>query len=116
METFRSIHLQKNVGFVLEAARRAPVLFLHHGAPNAVMMSADEFRRLKVAAGEAVPSDLARTRSVTQRGLPNDPLGYDTSDFISCAKQMANDALSGRNKKAVQAELARVRRRLRIRA
>ena len=41
----------------------------------------------------------------------DDPLGYDTSDENAAIRQMAADALSGKNKEAVQAELDRVRRR-----
>lgn len=41
-----------------------------------------------------------------------DALGYDTRDFAAAARETAADALSGRNGKAVSAELESVRRRL----
>lgn len=34
-----------------------------------------------------------------------DPLGYDTDDFLECAKAMADDALAGRHKEAVEKEI-----------
>jgi PHD/YefM family antitoxin component YafN of YafNO toxin-antitoxin module len=114
MEMFRSTHLQKHLGDVREAARKAPVLFLHHGQPNAVMMSVEEFQRLKTAAGEPVPPEVRRRRAVTQQGLPPDPLGYDTSDFWACAREMAEAAQSGRNAEAVRDEIVRAERRLGI--
>ena len=112
VETFRSTHLQKHLGEVQEAARREPVLFVHHGQPKAVMMSVEEFRRLKSAAGEPVPAEARQRRPVIQKGLPPDPLGYDTSEFWACAREMADAALSGRNHDAVQEEIARAERRL----
>jgi len=42
----------------------------------------------------------------------DDPLGYDTSD-PDYVRRMAEDALSGRNRIYVEAELAPVRRRFR---
>ena len=41
-----------------------------------------------------------------------DVLGYDTErDFMEVAREMAEDALSGRNREAVEAELERFRSR-----
>lgn len=34
-----------------------------------------------------------------------DPLGYDTSDILECARAMADDALAGRHKAAVKKEI-----------
>jgi PHD/YefM family antitoxin component YafN of YafNO toxin-antitoxin module len=34
------------------------VLLISHGKPRSVIMSAEEFRRLKTAAGELVPSEV----------------------------------------------------------
>lgn len=112
METFRSTQMQKHLRDVQDAARKEPVLFLHHGQPSTVLMSVEEFQRLKSAAGEPVPPEVRRRHPVTQRGLPPDPLGYDTSDFRACALEMAEAALSGRNAEAVAAEIARAERRL----
>lgn len=49
-------------------------------------------------------------RAVTVR-LDDDPLGCDVSDLDAAPRRMAEDALSGRTREAVEAELARVRHR-----
>jgi hypothetical protein len=116
VETFRSSHLQKNVGEVQDAARKAPVLFLHHGQPKSVMMSVEEFRRLKTAAGETLPVEVEKRRAVTQRGLPPDPLGYDTTDLYACARAMADAVRSERNQAAVRTEIERAEWRLGLRS
>jgi hypothetical protein len=56
--------------------------------------------------------DLPTKRPVTIRGPVEDVLGYDTTDFLQCAREMAQAALSGRNADTVEAELGAVRRRL----
>jgi prevent-host-death family protein len=112
MDEFRSLHLQKNLGDVLASAEVAPVVLVNRGQPRVVLMSAAEFRRLKQAAGEPVPSATMPRRPVVIRGRRDDPLGYDTTDFLRCARAMAEAALAGRNREAVEAELAKVRRRL----
>lgn len=111
MQTFRSVQLQKNLRMVQDAARREPVLFTHHGQPNVVLMSVEEFQRLKAAAGEPVPPEILRRHALTQTGLAPDPLGYDTSDLATCALEMAAAALSGRNRDAVAKEIEQVERR-----
>lgn len=112
MDEFRSLHLQKNLGDVLASAEVAPVVLVNRGQPRAVLMSAAEFRRLKQAAGEPVPAAAMPRHPAVIRGRRHDPLGYDTSDFLRCAREMAEAALSGRNREAVEAELARIRKRL----
>lgn len=111
MQTFRPRDLQKNLRMVQDAARREPVLFLHYGQPNVVLMSVEEFQRLKVAAGEPAPPEMLRRHAETQNGLAPDPLGYDTSDLATCALEMAAAALSGRNRDAVAKEIEQVERR-----
>lgn len=51
-------------------------------------------------------------QSLAAQGIPDDPLGYDTSDFFASARQMAENALSGKNKSATKKELERIRKRL----
>jgi hypothetical protein len=108
MLKFTSLDLQQRIGDVQNAALKEPVAVTFHGRPRNVMMSVEEFERLKTAAGESLPADLRKARAVTQRGLPDDSLGYETSDFWACAEAMADAALSGRNKLAVQAEISAV--------
>jgi hypothetical protein len=72
-----------------------------------VISSVEEFIRLKQASGEPVPKDVIRARkAVVRRGLPEDPLGYDTTDIKACTLSMADAALSGRNRAFVEAEIA----------
>jgi sigma54-dependent transcription regulator len=79
-----------------------------HGKPRNVIMSAEEFVRLKRAAGEPVPAEAEPRRARTIRA-PDDPLGYDTRDYETAVARMIDDVRSGRTKPAVQEELARVR-------
>jgi prevent-host-death family protein len=111
MHSFTSHDLQKQTGDIQSAATREPVLITHHGKPRAVMMSVEEYRRLKERAGEAVPAALIpRKRGVTVRA-EDDPLGYDVSDLDAAVRRMVEDVRSGRTADAVEAELAGVRRR-----
>lgn len=75
MRELRSVLLQKDLEGVVQAAIEAPVVLLNLGQPRAVLMSAEEYRRLKEAAGEPVPSAALPRRAVTQVGLPDDPEG-----------------------------------------
>ncbi len=112
MRTFSSQDLQQQTGEIQRAAVSGPVVIMSHGKPRSIVMSVDEFRRLKQAAGEAVPPELKKPRPVVRRVPMRDPLGYSTSDLKSLALAMADAALSGRNKDAVRAEIAAVERRL----
>ena len=56
---------------VAAAAETAPVVLLNRGQPRLVVMSAAEIRRLKSAAGEAIPADaLSRRPLVIRGGIP----------------------------------------------
>jgi prevent-host-death family protein len=114
MREFRSLHLQKNLGDVFAAVESNPVVILNRGQPRAVVMSAAEFRRLKRAANEPIPrAALPKLPIVIRVGRREEPLGYDTSDFWACVREMADDALSGARDDAVEAEASRVREALR---
>ena len=72
--------------------------------------SVEEAVRDNAATGES--AGLAGERkAVVWRGLPNDPLGYDTGDFRACALAMAEAALSGRNRGFVEAEIEAIKKR-----
>ena len=114
VKTFRSTDLRKHLGKVREAAWHEPLLISRRGGPDSMMMSVVEFDRLKRAAGEPDSVDVHLRHAITQKQLAPDPLGYDTADFWSCAREMAKAALSGRNSEAVREEIARVERRLGI--
>jgi hypothetical protein len=77
-----------------------------------VISSVEEFVLLAEAIEEPVPTDVIRERKpVARRGLPEDPLGYDTTNIKSCALAMAEAALSGRNRLFVDAEIKAVKKR-----
>jgi prevent-host-death family protein len=111
MRTFTSIDLQKQTGDVQRAASREGAIITSHGRPRNVMLSVEEYRRLKLAAGEVLPP-MAEPRPAVVRHR-RDPLGYDVTDFMSAARAMAEDALGVRNEDAVSAELAALRSRFR---
>lgn len=77
----------------------------------------EEFERQREAARmfheRAARGDPAKALAILKRlpSLPEDPLGYDTSD-PGYLREMAEDALAGRHEDAVDAELANVRRAL----
>ncbi|SIO37158.1 prevent-host-death family protein [Bradyrhizobium erythrophlei] len=110
MLTISSQELQKQIGAAQLEAAKAPVIVTSHGRPRSVLMSVDEFIRLKELAGEPVAVDGLRKRAMTLRAS-SDELGYDVSDPHAAILRMARDANSGRTRTAVQAELAAVRRR-----
>ena len=112
MREFSSLDLQQQSGEIQRSAAASPVLILNHGKPRSVMMSVEEFRRLKLAADETLPSEVARPRPIVRRGALKDPLGYDTTNPRQVATDMAEAAESGRNRDAVRAEIAAVERRL----
>jgi len=115
MVIFTSLDLQKITGDVQRAAAQAPVVITSHGKPRNVMMSVEEFRRLKLAVGETVPLEVQPV-SVTVIRKADDPLGYDVSDLAAVAAKMAADEASGAGEAAVQAELGVVRSRFRGKA
>jgi PHD/YefM family antitoxin component YafN of YafNO toxin-antitoxin module len=112
MRQFSSLDLQQQSGEIQRSAAASPVVILNHGRPRSVMMSVEEFRRLKLAADEALPSEVTKPRPVVRRGQLKDPLGYVTTDLRQVATAMADAAESGRNRDAVQAEIRAVERRL----
>ncbi|HXZ17355.1 MAG TPA: type II toxin-antitoxin system prevent-host-death family antitoxin [Roseiarcus sp.] len=107
MQTFSSLELQQRSGDVQRAAAQAPVLLTSHGKPRSVILSTEEFARLKRAADEPVPPEVM-PRARTVRGT-EDPLGYDTTDQNAAIARMLNDVRTGRTKPAVKEELMRVR-------
>ena len=112
MREFTYLDLRQQSEEIQRLAAESPVLILNHGKPSSVMMSVEEFRRLKLAAGETLPVEVVRPRPIVRRGALKDPLGYDTADLRQVATDMADAAESGRNRNAVRAEIAAVERRL----
>jgi prevent-host-death family protein len=102
--------LQKQIGEAQIEASKEPVIVTSHGRPRSVLMSVDEFARLKKLAGEPVVIEGLHKRATTLR-RSTDELGYDVSDPEAAMLQMARDATSGRTRTAVQNELAAIRHR-----
>jgi PHD/YefM family antitoxin component YafN of YafNO toxin-antitoxin module len=80
---------RRRLAALYKQARSAPVFCERHGKPRLVVLAVEEYARLKLRV--------------------DDPLGYDTSD-PNYIRQMTEDALSGKNRIYVEAELAVVRR------
>lgn len=110
MLSVSSQDLQKQVGEVQLQAAREPVLITARGRPRCVLLSVEEYARLKDAAGEVLPDD-ARPRRGTYRPKV-DAVGYDLRDIKAAMLAMADDALSGRGDDEVRRELAAVRKTL----
>lgn len=109
MQSIRSINLQKNLGEVLRAADVEAVVVMNRDQPRTVVMSAEEFIRLKEAAGEPVPAEVRKSRPTLHRPVA-DPLGYDTRDPDYAAK-VARDALNREHDVEIQHEIDGAMRR-----
>lgn len=110
MEMFTSADLQRRTGAVQGSAGLKPIAITDYGKPRNVMLSVEEFVRLKRAAREPVPEALLPKRSVVVDAV-DDPLGYDVDDIAQAARSMAEDVRTGRTRDAIEAELSRVRER-----
>ena len=80
-----------------------------HGNPRNIAMSNEGVRGLQERAreetqGKAAPRPAAKLRA------PDDPLGYDMTDYDSAIGRMSDDVRSGRTADAVASELENVRR------
>lgn len=65
MKSVTSAEFQKNFGTYKEAALRAPVAITNHGRESLVVLSADEYQRLKA---------MEARRVKVMRGMPDDML------------------------------------------
>lgn len=81
MREFTFLDLQQQSEEIQRSAASSPVLILNPGKPSSVMMSVEEFRRLKLAAGDTLPSEVAKPRAIVRRGALKDP--WDTTLRIS---------------------------------
>jgi len=114
MKQFSSLDLQQKTGEVQRSAYVEPVVITNHGKPRFVIVTVEEFSRLKASANEPVPAEVTGRKPVVKRGPPPDPLGRDTRDFAAFVLQMADHALSGKDRTAINAEIAGAKRRLGI--
>ena len=110
MQVIPSQKLRRRTGEVQIEAAREPVVVTTHGKPRCVLLSVEEYARLKRAASEPVPVELAPERDMAFRSGP-DPVGYDLSDVAAALRAMAADAIAKRARDAVEAERTAIRRR-----
>jgi prevent-host-death family protein len=107
MRIFSSLDLQQQSGEVQRSAVQAPVIIASHGKPRAVMMSVEEFRRLKTAADEEVPVEALPRQPTVLGPEPEDVLGYVERDPVRAVLHMAHDAIDGANQDVVRHEADR---------
>lgn len=108
MKTFTSIDLQKQTGDVQRAASREGAVITSHGKPRNVILSVEEFCRLKRIAQERIPSGLLSRTPTVIRHAP-DPIGYDVRELAAAADRMSHDAINAINADAVDRELDTIR-------
>ena len=94
MRAFSSIDLRKQTADGQRSASREGAVITSNGKPRTVMLSIEEFCRLKRIAGEPVPPALLARRAMTVRHV-SDPPGYDGKDFAATAPKMAKVPLPG---------------------
>lgn len=110
MRIIHSVNLQRALAEGLQIADADPVLLIHLEQSCSVIMSSEEFVRLKVAAGEEVPPEAIEAKGAFHVAS-DDPLGYDTSDLMDYARRAASTALSGVAADYSDAEVAAAERR-----
>ena len=75
MRTFSTKDAPSRFGELLQAAKRAPVTVVDHGRPTAVMLSIEDYARLRGAAWDRLVETMNRARSgAGTRGLTDDQL------------------------------------------
>ncbi|MCA1474154.1 type II toxin-antitoxin system Phd/YefM family antitoxin [Bradyrhizobium sp. NBAIM08] len=107
MRLFSSLDLQQQSGEIQRAAAQAPVVITSHGKPRAVMMSVEEFRRLKTLAREEIPLEAIARQPTVFGPEPDDVLGYPEHDPVEAVHHMAKDAAAGINQDLVRREAER---------
>jgi PHD/YefM family antitoxin component YafN of YafNO toxin-antitoxin module len=110
MRKFSSLDLQQRTGEIQSAALREPVALTFHGRPRTVMLSVEEYCRLKDAVGELVPEELRVPAPEVLRSLPEDVLAYSTDDPVQAIVRMAKDDIAGVNQSVVKSEARRFAR------
>jgi prevent-host-death family protein len=77
MKAFAARDLQRNAAEIERAAARGPVIITHHEAPRFVMMSLEEYNKLKgarrvVVSSENVPDSVAQRIQALADAHPNE--------------------------------------------
>jgi antitoxin Phd len=75
MRTISSIEAKNRFGQLLDAAQRAPVTVTKKGRPAAVVMSVEDYRRMRGAAWKRLLDTMTRARKdAAERGLTDELL------------------------------------------
>ena len=109
MQAFRSQDMQKQAAAVQEAAMKEPVIITYHDRPRLVLMSVEEFDRLRGRPGvaaegqsglaEAIPNRTGRdfliaySRGEITRNEAMDGLGIQRSEVAEFARLMNADKI-----------------------
>jgi prevent-host-death family protein len=109
MQSFRSQDMQKQAAAVQEAAMKEPVLITYHDRPRLVVMSIEDFDRLRARHGAAGGSSrsgtasapnrtkrdflIAYSRGEVSRNEAMDAVGVDRSEVAEFARLMNSDRI-----------------------
>jgi len=75
MRSISSLVAKNRFGQLLEAAQRAPVTVTKQGRPAAVVLSVEDYQRMRGAAWQRLADTMASARRVaTERGLTDERL------------------------------------------
>jgi prevent-host-death family protein len=75
MRTFSASDAADQFPQLLQAARRAPVTVVDHGRPAAVLLSIEDYARLRGAAWDRLQATMVRARQdASDRGLNDEQL------------------------------------------
>jgi prevent-host-death family protein len=75
MRTISSLLAKNRFGQLLEAVQRAPVTVTKQGRPAAIVLSVEDYQRMRGAAWQRLTDTMANARRVTtERGLTDERL------------------------------------------
>jgi prevent-host-death family protein len=75
MRTISSLLAKNRFGQLLEAVQRAPITVTKQGRPAAVVLSVEDYQRMRGAAWQRLADTMASARRVaTERGLTDERL------------------------------------------
>jgi prevent-host-death family protein len=81
MRTISSLDAKNRFGQLLEAAQRAPVTVTKQGRPAAIVLSIEDYERLRGGAWQRLSDTMARARqSATEHGLTDERLAELLAD------------------------------------
>ena len=108
-----SVDFLKSYGRVVETALREPVTITSHGRERLVLMSADEFRRLKQKDRQALnpwERDEADLRALEVSEAATEESAFDRDGLVRELAAATGEGLTEAVRRAVEERLLRVRR------